>query len=524
MATSSAPIIETPTVVRIRRRLEARMVHNLSLLSRPTRTLRMLRDDDLVIGFPLYRGYALQIAKQTVAGLVVVIGLLALGIISSTTWLTALAMAILVLVAGVVAWTRWHSGSTSLQRRGLPPGELTTLACPMIDRDHHQTSVDKHGSTFTTNHLRKPVVSIYGLKRGNDVFRDSQADLSPMPRPDNHMVEGGFVRALEGDDHRRVRSSLSPLFTSSVLERLRPVVEASVDASLASWDESGTPARPRPLVDDLVLNMLLTLFYGASAHYEPKRLARLSILYRQIDHLYMTPEMRDIQDQLVAEVRVLGRLPDLPDCLLRELIARSPGRLDDLGLVENVVHLITTSHADMWGLFDWIMKFLVDNPAWFDRLRGSSPEQARIDADAFVCETLRLAQSELLLRVTKRPIEVDGYRIPARWIVRVLVRESHRDPAVFEDPLEFRPDRFVSRSYGRLEYSPFGLDGRSCIAESLARMASAVFVTRLAERFDIETVEDGPLQLSIHRHAAPNSNWKVSLSPAAAAVERAGLA
>ncbi len=524
MAASPDPVTETPTMARIRSRIEKRLALNLSMLARPMRTFRMLRDESLDIAFPNYRRHARRVVSQTVVGLVVVIGLLVYGIVSSTMWLNALALAALTSVAAAVAWDRWHSGSTSLVRRGLPPGELTTLACPLLDVDHHQRLADRHGPTFTTNHLHTPLVAVYGLERGQGVLRGCQADLRPMPRPDNYLVEGGFVRMLEGDDHRRMRSSLGPLFTTGVLGRLRPSVEASVDASLAAWGDGGTPVHPRPLVENLVLNMWLTLFFGPSPDYEPDRLARLGDLYRQIDHLYPTLEMRDVQDQIVEEVQALGRLPDLPDCLLRELTARSPESLDDLPVVENLVHLVTSSHADMCGLFDWMVKFLADNPMWIDRLRGSSPEQTQIDADAFVSESLRLSQSEVLLRVTKRPIDVEGHTIPSRWMIRVLVRESHRDPAVFEDPLNFRPDRFVSGSYGRLEYSPFGLDGRSCIAETLARMASGVFVTRLARRFDLETVEDGPIQLSIHRHAAPNHHWKVRLSPAPVTVARAGTA
>ncbi len=522
MSTTPDPVIQTPATVQIRRRLEKRVAFSLSMLARPMRTYRMLRDESLVIAFPNYRRHAQRVVRQTVVGLVSLGGLLIYGIVSSTMWLTALALAALTSVVAAVVWNRWHSGSTALVRRGLPPGELTGLACPLLDVDHHQRLFDEHGPTFTTNHLHTPLVAVYGLERGQGVLRECQADLSPMPRPDNFLVEGGFVRVLEGDDHRRMRASLAPLFAAGVLERLRPRVEVSVDASLADWDSGGSLLHPRPLVEHLVLDMWLTLFFGPSERYEPERLARLADLYRQIDHLTPTPEMRDVQDQIVEEVQALGRLPDLPNCLLRELTARSPESLDDLPLVENLVHLVTSSHADMSGLFDWIVKFLADNPKWIDRLRGSAPEQTKINADAFVSESLRLAQSEVLLRVTNRPTNVEGHTIPRRWMIRVLVRESHRDPAAFEDPLEFRPERFVSESYGRLEYSPFGLDGRSCIAESLARMASEVFVTGLARRFDVETVEDGPLQLSIHRHAAPNHHWKVRLSPAP--VARAGTA
>lgn len=488
------------------------------MLARPVRTVRMLRDESLTIAFPVYRRTALRVATQTAIGLVALLGAMTFGLASSTMWLSVVAAIALGAVVLAAAWDRRRHGSSSLVRRGLPPGEATRLACPLLDVNHHQAFVDAHGPTFTTNHLHTPLVAVYGLDSGHGVLRGCQADLSPMNRPDNFLVQGGFVRVLEGDEHRRMRTTLSPLFTAGVLDRLGPAVEASVDSSLGRWGVDPTPVHPRPLIEDLVFDMWITLFFGPSDVYQTEDLERLRDLYRQIDHLYPTPSMRDVQDQIVEVVQTLGRRSDLPGCLLSELTSRSPEVLSDLPVLENLVHLLTSSHADMTGLFDWMVKFLADNPICLDRLRGTPAEQAREYADAFVSESLRLSQSEVLLRRTNRPTDINGYTVPRRWMVRVLVRESHRDPTVFDDPLVFRPDRFLTKSYDRFEYSPFGLDGRSCIAENLARLAGGIFVTCLAKRFDIETVEDGPIQLSIHRHAAPNHHWKIRLTPASVTV------
>lgn len=492
----------------------------VSMLARPIRSFRMLGDESLEVAFPPYRRHAKRVTGVVTSLAVLVAVGLVVGLVTSTPLVTAAAVLALAMMVVAAAWDRRRNGSTSLVRQGHPPGELTRLACPLLEVDHHRDFVTRHGPVFTTNHLHTPVVAIYGLERGQDVLRRCEADLGPMPRPDHDLVEGGFVRVLEGDEHRRMRATLAPLFGAAVMRRVRPGVESHVDVLIAGWEDAGAgaPVHPRPLVEALVLDVWLTLFFGASADFDRDRLDRLTGLYRQIDHLYPTPEMRLVQDRIVDEVRALGKRPDLPDCLLKELVTRSPELLDDLTVVENLVHLVTSTHADMTGLFHWMTKFLADNPAWAERLRNAGPEERQTLSDAFVSECLRLAQSEVLLRYTKRPIDVEGHRVPERWMLRVLVRESHRDPEVFEDPLGFSPDRFLSRSYGRLEYAPFGLDGRSCIGEILARMAGGVFVERLAERFDIETCEDGPLQLSVHRHVAPNHHWTVRFR----AAERTG--
>ncbi len=503
-------------VVRVLKRLARRADFAISMLSRPVRTARMLRDESLEISFPLYRRGALRLVQVFAVALAVVGVSLVGGIVAGVWWLVLSTLAILVGLLAVAMWNRWHSGSTFLKRRGLPPGELTRLACPLLDVDHHAQFATVHGPVFTTNHLHTPLVAVYGLEHGHEVLHRCAAELAPMPRPDNDLVEGGFVRTLEGDAHRRMRSTLAPSFGVTVVERLRDRIERSIDEEISTWgtDRRGAEgAHSRPLVEHLVLSVWLTVFFGASSTHHPQRFARLFDLYRQIDHLYPTPEMRGVQDRIVEEVRVLGRFADLEDCVLRDLLSKSPESLDDTAVIENLVHLVTSSHADMTGLFDWMVKFMADNPASAMRLRTCAEEDVKTQAGAFVSEALRLAQSEVLLRYTKRPISIGGYAVPARWMVRVLVRESHRDPEVFDDPLAFRPDRFASATYGRFEYSPFGLDGRSCIGESLTRTSASIFAMALARKFDIEVLEDGPLQLSVHRHAAPNSHWRVNFRP-----------
>ena len=44
------------------------------------------------------------------------------------------------------------------------------------------------------------------------------------------------------------------------------------------------------------------------------------------------------------------------------------------------------------------------------------------------------------------PITHAGFRLPRGWLLRICVHESHRDPAVFEHPEVFDPDRFLRRA------------------------------------------------------------------------------
>jgi len=122
-------------------------------------------------------------------------------------------------------------------------------------------------------------------------------------------------------------------------------------------------------------------------------------------------------------------------------------------------------------------------------------------------ETLRLEQSEFLYRTVVRPITFEGMVLPAGWLLRICVQESHQDPTVFPDPTRFDPSRFEGRTYSRTEYSPFGADAHGCMGARLAHFLGRIFVEELA-RTDWQVVSDGPLERGTrHRHHWRPSDW-----------------
>lgn len=68
-----------------------------------------------------------------------------------------------------------------------------------------------------------------------------------------------------------------------------------------------------------------------------------------------------------------------------------------------------------------------------------------------------------------------SYFLPAGTIVSVQIHTLHHNPAVFPDPYEFRPERWLDSPPGQLgkmgrDFIPFGLGSRQCIARNLAML------------------------------------------------------
>jgi cytochrome P450 len=113
-------------------------------------------------------------------------------------------------------------------------------------------------------------------------------------------------------------------------------------------------------------------------------------------------------------------------------------------------------------------------------------------------EALRLCPPAAgTLRSPTRDIMVDGHRVEAQTIAMVSFYAMHRDPALWQDPLCFDPDRFLpERSQGRnrWQYLPFGGGPRSCVGDHFAMLEATLALATIIRAVEVESLDtDFPL-------------------------------
>ncbi len=361
--------------------------------------------------------------------------------------------------------------------------------------------------------LYKPTVAVGGIELGRRILREHRDELRPPAFSDGDRVEGGCVRNQVGERHRTSRAAFTRAFAPSTVEAARPAMEAAVRRHLATWlAESADFASPespiRSRLELLVLDAWITVFLGVDPRTDVTLHARLVELFSRYNSLF--PERADPHD-LVEQLAIIRERSLHPDELsasaLRTLAERVPEALDDPVVTSNLVHMLDTSRHDVTGLVTWLVYRLAHHHQWCDRIRQAGADDE--PASWVVSETIRLSQSEFVLRETQCPVTLEGYTIPAGWWLRVLVRESHRDPDVFTDPERFDPCRFVRGMPPRSEYSPFGLDAHACIGEALTRMFATVVARELSFGCRLEPTADGPAIFTEHYHWAPSPEFRV---------------
>jgi cytochrome P450 len=108
-------------------------------------------------------------------------------------------------------------------------------------------------------------------------------------------------------------------------------------------------------------------------------------------------------------------------------------------------------------------------------------------------EALRLQPPAAgVARLAVRDIAVAGYRVEAGSIMAVGIYALHRDPALWDRPLVFDPDRFspeASKGRDRWQFLPFIAGARSCIGEHFAMLETTLAMATIIRSIEISSVD-----------------------------------
>lgn len=106
--------------------------------------------------------------------------------------------------------------------------------------------------------------------------------------------------------------------------------------------------------------------------------------------------------------------------------------------------------------------------------------------------------------------ELGGYMIPKKATVNFMVADMGLNPNVWEDPMAFKPERFLSNDHGsgggaegfdltgsrEIKMMPFGVGRRICPAYGLALLHLEYFVANLVWAFEWKAVDGDEVDLS----------------------------
>lgn len=137
------------------------------------------------------------------------------------------------------------------------------------------------------------------------------------------------------------------------------------------------------------------------------------------------------------------------------------------------------------------------------RLIEESDVKNLLYLQAIVKEAMRLCPAAPLIAMHEavEDCTIAGYHIPAKSRLIVNVQKLQRDPVVWEDPCEFRPERFLTTQKGfdvrgqNPQLIPFGSGRKICPGVSFAIKIMHLTLANLLHGFEIERPSQEPIDM-----------------------------
>ena len=213
---------------------------------------------------------------------------------------------------------------------------------------------------------------------------------------------------------------------------------------------------------------------------------------------------------------------DLGEDLLSALVERrrsGDDGLSDEELVDQVGSFIFAGHDTTALTLTYALHELSDHPDVRERFHaelaevlGGEPPGAdtlrELDVtERIIREAMRMYPPvHAVPRTTDRPVEFDGYRVPAGRSVQIPVYNLQNDERYYDDPDAFRPSRWRDRDPQSVGYAyvPFSEGPRACIGRLFALWESKVVLALIGQQYRIESLE--PISLDPRMTLQPDGS------------------
>jgi len=208
-----------------------------------------------------------------------------------------------------------------------------------------------------------------------------------------------------------------------------------------------------------------------------------------------------VADVIDQRRRATERHDDLLAMLMETEDADTGERMTDQQVQDEVITMFLAGHETTAVALAWLFHALDQNPKVEqlaakeakDVLQGRTPNLGDLRNLTYIRmvidETLRLYPPAWLIgRHSLEEDQIGGFRIPPKSNCMIPVYHIHRDQRFWDDPEQFRPERFSpenAEKRHKFVYFPFGGGPRLCIGNSFALMEMQLSVAMMLQEFKL---------------------------------------
>jgi cytochrome P450 len=345
---------------------------------------------------------------------------------------------------------------------------------------------------------------------------------SPGVRRNLRPLLGNGLLLSEGDFWLRQRRLAQPAFHRQRVAGYGDVMAGFSERHVAGWADGATlevHGEMMALTQAIVGKTLFDADVSGDAHDAAQaakllaenfgaRLARIALPFwvptpGNLRARRAIRRLDAIVDRIIAERRAItDDRGDLLSMLVQAQDADDGTRMTPRQLRDEVMTIFLAGHETTAVTLSWTWYLLAQHPEV--RARLDAELRAALDGRppaaedlprlaytaAIVSESLRLFPPAYGLgRQAAGATTLGGYPIPRGDIVIAPTWVVHRDRRWFDEPGEFRPERWaddLARRLPRFAYFPFGGGPRQCIGNTFALMEATLILAAVSQRVRLE--------------------------------------
>ncbi len=325
----------------------------------------------------------------------------------------------------------------------------------------------------------------------------------------------------DGEYWKTQRKLIQPAFHTIRIKEYADIMVDYAQQMVDRWQDGNT-IDMYPEMTDVTMNIVVKTLFDVDITSETGELSEaMNTLFHIADNrlkrIFIPPiwiptaENRSLKqainttktrlDGIIQERRRTGE--DKGDLLSMLIMAQDDETglgMTDIQVFHEVLALFAAGHETTANTIAWTLYLLSQNPDAMQKLqheidsvlgkRRATMEDLRQlpYTDIVVKESMRLYPTAwAMTRQTIESVEIGGHQIPKNAIVMLAPWAVHHDERWWDNPTEYRPERFSPENESNImkfSYFPFGGGPRVCIGNAFAMMEARLVLATIVQHVD----------------------------------------